>query len=354
MNISARYLRESAKIAHLIGANSDWVQGGGGNFSIKIDDKKMLIKASGLPLKEVDASRGIVLVDYLKVKKYYDSLSGKKITIKIENLSNQAILGFTSNFLPGQNLKASIEAGFHTFLKKYIVHSHSVYANIINCATNPEKILREIFHKANIEHVISSYVAPGLSLTREIKKSVDEHLEKGRGWPEVIFLRNHGIIINADKLDRCLELYISVDKLVKKYFNIKSAYPKVSIKKKGENFQSNTVFLKKYFDSNILNKNLFQPILFPDQVVYLNRRIFDKKNILQIGDKLSIDKKTKEVFYHTNEKESLTIEEIMVAYCYIKDSIKRLGLKLNKISNADIDFINQMESEKYRQQLLKK
>jgi rhamnose utilization protein RhaD (predicted bifunctional aldolase and dehydrogenase) len=354
MNISFKYLNESAKIARLIGATPDWVQGGGGNFSIKIDDEKMLIKASGLPLKEVDTSHGIVVVDYLKVKKYYDSLSGEKITIKIENLSNQAILGFTSNFLPRQNLKASIEAGFHTFLKKYTLHSHSVYANIINCSTNPEKILKEIFNKTNIEYVISSYAAPGLSLTREIKNSIDKYLEKGRGWPEVIFLRNHGIIINADKLDRCLELYILVDELVKKYFNIKPVYPKVSIKKKGENFQSNTVFLKKYFDNNILNKNLFQPILFPDQVVYLNRKIFDKKNILQIGDKLSVDKKTKEVFYHTNKKESLTIEETVVAYCYIKDSIKRLGLKLNKISNDDINFINQMESEKYRQMLLKK
>lgn len=354
MNISSIYLKQCAKIACFIGDAPDWVQGGGGNFSIKIDGKMMLIKASGLSLKEVQESHGIVLVDYLSVKKYYNSLFGKKITVQMENLSNEVILGLTSNFLANQNLKASIETGFHAFLKKYIVHSHSVYANIVNCSSNPEKLLKKIFINTNFEYVVVAYQAPGLCLANQIRKSVDAHIKEGKNWPEVIFLQNHGIIINTDKFDRCLNLYLQVDKLLKKYFNFKSAYPKILIKKSGNAFQSRTTFLMNYFDKYLLDKNLFQPILFPDQVVYLNSKIVSSKYGLWLGDKLYIDKKTNKITYFTNRKESAAIEETMLSYCYIKEESKRLKLKLKKITKADVNFINKMESEKYRQKLLKK
>lgn len=354
MKINNAYLEQSVKIARLIGSGSDWVQGGGGNFSIKLDEQNMLIKASGLSLKEVDKKHGIVLVNYLKVKEYYKTFAGIKINVQIENLSNQAIFDFTRNFLPEQSLKASIETGFHAFLKKYTVHSHSVYANIINCSVDTEQLLHKIFSKTQIECVVVNYRAPGLSLAREIQKSIDSHVKKGNGWPEVLFLQNHGIVINTDNFDRCLDLYLQVDKLIKKYFKIKSIFPKVSIKKQGDCFESNTIFLKKYLNSILLNKNLFQPVIFPDQVVYLNSDVYVKDKFIQFGKKFFIDKKTKKLVYSTNEKESLTIEETIVAYCYIKENIKRFKMKLNRISSAKINFINKMESEKFRQKLLNK
>ncbi len=269
-------------------------------------------------------------------------------------MSNQAILDFTSNFLPEQSLKASIETGFHAFLKKYTVHSHSVYANLINCSVDSEKLLHKIFNKTKVEYIIVNYRAPGLSLAREIQKSIDVHVTRGNSWPEIIFLQNHGIIINSDNFDRCLDLYLQVDKLIKKYFKIKSSYPKVSIQKQGDCFESNTIFLKKYLNSILLNKNLFQPVIFPDQVVYLNSDVLIKDNFIQFGKKFFIDKKIKKLVYNTSEKESLTIEETIVAYCYIKENIKRLNLQLKKISSVDINFINKMESEKFRQKLLNK
>lgn len=353
MNINPLYLKQSAKIARIIGASSDWVQGGGGNFSIKIDQNQMLIKASGLALKDVDAAHGLVLVDYTKVGEYYNSLSKKKVTVQVENLSNQAILEFTNNFLPGQNLKASIETGFHSFLKKYAVHSHSVYANIINCSINPEKLLGKIFARIDFEYLVVQYCSPGLSLAREIKSTIDLHIKNGGVWPEVIFLQNHGILINTDNFDRSLKLYIQVDRLIKKYFKINLKYPKVSVKKNNNCFESNTKYLKKYFKNVQLTKNLFQPVLFPDQVVYLNSDIVDKNSTLYLGNKFFIDKKTCKLVYNTNLKESLTIEETIVAYCYIKEKINKYNLKLKTVSDDDVDFINNMESEKYRQKLLK-
>jgi len=353
MTIDPFYLKQCSKMAHFIGGSPDWVQGGGGNFSIKIDHHRMLIKASGLCLKEVNVSRGVVLVDYLKVKKYFNSFFDKKITVQIENFSNKAIFNFTSNFLSNKKLKASIEVGFHVFLKKYVIHSHSVYANLLNCSANSEKLLKKIFNGINVEYVVVNYGAPGLSLAKEMLISINKHIKNGNNWPEVIFLKNHGIVINTEDFDRCFSIYLKVDELIKRYFKIRSIYPSVSIKKYSNEFLSNTIFLKKYLFGTILNNKLFEPILFPDQVVYLNKKIVDDKVFLNLGDKLSINKNTKKIFYHTNQKESLAIEETMAAYFYIKKNIKRLKLKLKKISNIDIDFINKMESEKYRKLRLK-
>ena len=47
------------EISRAVGADPDWVQGGGGNTSVKSPDgKRMFIKASGTALSEMDELRG--------------------------------------------------------------------------------------------------------------------------------------------------------------------------------------------------------------------------------------------------------------------------------------------------------
>ena len=67
-------------------------------------------------------------------------------------------------------------------------------------------------------------------------------------------------------------------------------------------------------------------VMFPDQIVYL----------------LSEDLR--------NTKAGL---ETLYAYNYILENIKNLGLTPNFISKKDIVYITNMESEKYRQSLIK-
>ena len=131
-------------------------------------------------------------------------------------------------------------------------------------------------------------------------------------------------------------------------------YPRLKIIRRGNNFfESKTLFLKRYLNTEPVTKNLFQPVLFPDQVVYLNSKIIDRNGRIQWGNKFFINKNDKSLVYLVSPKEALTIEEIMVAHCYIKENIKRMRLKINGISTADINFITKMDSEKYRQELLK-
>ena len=47
------------KISNTVGKDQTYVQGGGGNTSVKTDDDKyMYIKASGMALKDMNANKG--------------------------------------------------------------------------------------------------------------------------------------------------------------------------------------------------------------------------------------------------------------------------------------------------------
>ena len=71
--------------------------------------------------------------------------------------------------------------------------------------------------------------------------------------------------------------------------------------------------------------SIFQKVLYPDQIVYLYN------NISFSGDeqsKINIDLKKGEIIYRTNERESRTIEETLVAYFYVMQMVNNSDLKL--------------------------
>ena len=64
-------LKDLEKISQAVGNSPDLVQGGGGNTSVKLDDTKMAVKASGFKLKEITPNEGYVVVDYQKIRQYH-------------------------------------------------------------------------------------------------------------------------------------------------------------------------------------------------------------------------------------------------------------------------------------------
>jgi len=58
-----------ARAAREAGARPDLTQGGGGNVSIKLNSERMLIKASGVRLRDVSVSGGYTLVNYGNIRR---------------------------------------------------------------------------------------------------------------------------------------------------------------------------------------------------------------------------------------------------------------------------------------------
>ncbi|MCR4431532.1 MAG: class II aldolase/adducin family protein [Tepidanaerobacteraceae bacterium] len=338
-------------ISRAVGNFPDMVQGGGGNTSVKINDELMAVKASGYKLNQVTRSEGFVVVNYKDIKDYFDRAdldSGidyekdstaflKKSVVKVEGL---------------KELRPSVEAGFHSILQKYVIHSHAVYVNILCCSKKGEEIIREIFSGKPYCFLWIPYINPGFYLTLKIREALERHMKSGRKFPKAIFMENHGLIVNSDSREEVIRLHEEVNESIKKSLHITEPYPEMSIEKIDDNtFMSRTAYLKDFFKNNSISSDFFDKnALYPDQLVYLNDNISLDNN----ENKLNINTKTGEITYRTSFQEALAMEETLLAYIYILKKIEEKRLSIKRMTLEEIGFIKNWESEKYRKALIKR
>jgi ribulose-5-phosphate 4-epimerase/fuculose-1-phosphate aldolase len=341
-------LKKLVKISQAVGNSPDLIQGGGGNTSVKLDGKLMAVKASGYRLNQITENEGFVVVNYDDIKNYYDNVdldSGvdyekdstefvKKSIVKIDGL---------------KELRPSVEAGFHSILKNYVIHTHAVYANILCCADGGEKIAGEVFSGSGITFIWVPYINPGFSLTLKIKEEIKKCVEKHGKFPEVILMDNHGLIVNSDDCDECIRLHEKVNSMIKERLKIDESYPEILLEESGENvFISKTKFVSDFIKENSVDIEYFERIpLYPDQLVYLNGNLSGESG----ESKVLINKETGEVVYRTSRQEAMTIEETLLAYLYVVDNIQKKGLPIKTMTPEEVGFITNWESEKYRKSL---
>lgn len=199
-----------AKAARAAGCRPDLTQGGGGNVSVKLGAERMLIKASGAQLKDVTPSAGYALVNYGNIRRRIASGPGDEASF--------------SDFICAQALplkgvppaKPSIETGFHALLNTVVVHTHSVYANILNMSAEGHEIGRRLFPTAEF----IPYKSPGPQLCSAIN-------ERARAsGPQVFFLANHGLAAAHAGVEGALELNERVNDTIRRGLSL-PAYPRV-------------------------------------------------------------------------------------------------------------------------------
>ena len=337
-----KYIKELLIISHDIGRKSDYVQGGGGNTSVKIDDTKMLIKASGSLLKDMKTKNGYVCLDYKKIINEIEKISKK--TEEEENRINKLIMDFRIPMETQKLLKPSIEVGFHALLGKYVMHSHSVYSNIINCSKNSEELLEKILEKE--EYIFINYISPGLGLTISMNNKLKLHLEEYNCQPIFVFLENHGLVVTANTMEECMKEHTSINSKLKKYFKIEEEYSEI---------ECNDSFISKnkYILKNIKNKFFnFENVLFPDQVLYFKDNISFTK---EANKKVNFNLELNEIKYNVDTlKEARAIEETILSYLYILEMIEKNKLVPNYLEKKEQSYIENMESEKYRKKFIEK
>lgn len=207
------------RISQLIGNAPHLVQGAGGNTSVKMGDT-MLVKASGVLLKDVKQDYGYVSCNFRPIAEYV-------MKAKTESELDQWIQKH------GTGGTASIETSLHAVLPaKYIAHVHSVYTNVFACMEGGERYLPYHF---------VSYHNPGLHLGRALASDT-----KAQASP-VILLQNHGLIVQHNDPDEVMRLMHQVNE---------SAID--VLKTKG-------VFAPFAFRQNVID---FERHFFPDSAVY--------------------------------------------------------------------------------------
>lgn len=338
-------LKEFATFSNRIGERIDYVQGGGGNTSLKIDDETMLIKASGYYLSQVKDNDGFAILNYPVIANFFWS-AGPQDLEAIEETGVLAVKKAKITWPGFADLRPSVESGFHSILGRYVAHTHSVYANILLCCDLAEELIREIF--AEEAYIYVPYVNPGSRLTFEIASLIRDfqtvHDDK---TPDIVFMQNHGMIVHAETADQCFELHERVNRRICRHFGIDSAdFPMPKLREVADReFCSATPYLIDTLKKGkFTTEFLLEKPLYPDQIVYL-RDILGQTAI--IGDDGVIT-------YHLPYKQAILLEQALTAILFIMNQIEAQGLTVQFMHESQQNFIKNWESEKYRKELASK
>ena len=277
------------------------------------------------------------------IRRYYDAVN-KNESRDYEKESLEVNLS-SIVLLPGMEEKRpSVEVGFHSFLKKNVIHSHSVYANVLSCSEEGGEAAQKIFAGSGIRHLFLPYIDPGFALTLSIKEAAEDYERSSGEMPNVLFLNNHGVIVHSPDADEAIAIHEKVNDTIRSYFSL-AAFPSPAVKAATDGFAGDTAFLREFIAKNKAGEAYWNALkVYPDQLVYTAGKL---------GSAIKIDPDTGEINYRTSEKEAKTIEEILTGVAYVVSSIRGAGLTLRQMDEEGARFINNWESEKYRSKLVK-
>jgi ribulose-5-phosphate 4-epimerase/fuculose-1-phosphate aldolase len=349
--INEKALAEYARVSCEVGAKADYVQGGGGNTSVKLADGLMAIKASGFCLSDITPNSAYAVLDGAAVRDFY-------LTSEPEQFENVETAGSTKakesvKVIEGlAQLRPSVEAGFHSILKTYVVHTHSVYANLAACAVNCKDICTAAFEGADYSWGMVPYVDPGANLTFAIRNEMKRVEAETGKVPGIIIMQNHGIIAHDDDPDTVLALHADANERLAKAFGITGcSFPKVSIKEVESGlYEADTPYLTESLAGGQYTEQfLLEKPLYPDQMVFL-------VGSFAFGDTpaenaCAADPATGRVLFSMPAAKAQIIAETLTCVVYIVETLKSTAHPLSTMGEAAKAFIANWESEKYRKSL---
>ena len=357
-SVNQEVLKELEYISQSVGIPVEYTQGGGGNTSAKLDDKLMAVKASGFKLKQIHPDSGYVVLNYPEVKSYFSA-----IDLKVEKDYEKESMAFIRSQIVetphAVGLRPSVEAGFHSILKKYVIHTHSVYANMLCCTTGGKDRVEAIFKDKPYKCAWIPYINPGFSLTLAMQEVIDACVDTTGRFPLVFFMENHGLVVTDDDSKACVARHQEVNETIKAALGLTEPFPQLVLEEAADGAAvSRTPFLKSFFEQQGLSPSFLEDTkLYPDQLVYLNDGV--AVNGITNGApgasvKLNIATPEGSLLYTVSPSEALTLEESLLAYVYLVDAMKRVGLPIQTMTAAAVSFIRNWESEAYRKSLSQK
>lgn len=165
------YFSDYTELLNLVGNILD-APGKGGNVSVK-DGDRIILKSSGEDMKNPNSDCSVINIETDELIHGGSFKSGKFIQTK-------------------KSRKPTMEYALHKLIKsKYVVHYHPVYVLPYLCSDYLQ-----------FDGTVIEYNNPGKDLSNALNEVQDIQ--------NIIYLRNHGVIIHADSLEEIKSLYNSV------------------------------------------------------------------------------------------------------------------------------------------------
>lgn len=287
-----------ARAARAAGCRPDLTQGGGGNVSVKIGAERMLVKASGSQLKDLTPRSGWALVNYGNIKRRIAAGPGG------DNEFSEYICAQALPVLGVRAAAPSIETGFHALLNTVVIHTHSVYANILNMSAEGPALGRRLFPDAEF----IPYRAPGPQLCTAIN---DRARASG---PQVFFLANHGLLAAHAGVEGALELNERVNGTIQRGLKL-PPYPAVL---PSEGLSAHNAARLAHYGKAFMLEN----VLSPDQALYVGAPELDGKA-------------------------SPAVNEVLAALFYILDCMAGLKMTPRFLTKSEVAYFDTMKSGRY-------
>ena len=259
-------LENFSRVSQSVGARADYVQGGGGNTSVKLEGGLMAIKASGFCLKDIRPDKAYAVLDYQALRTFYYGAEPKDFDDVEKAGSAQAKEAVRA--VDGlEQLRPSVEAGFHSILDTYVAHSHSVYANLAACSVECREIVAAALADAPYGWGMVAYTDPGARLTFSIRDELRRVTEETGRRPAAIFMQNHGLIVHADDPDECLRIHTDVNGRIAAAFGLSGdSFPPVAVREIGDGLvEADSPYLSQALTSGAFDEKFFlETPLYPD------------------------------------------------------------------------------------------
>lgn len=361
-------LDDYLKISQISGSRSDYVQGGGGNTSCKFDDRLMAIKASGYKLSQIERDNAYAVLDHAAIAAFYRD-SDPSVLDDVE-AAGSAVSKSAVIEIPGLPvLRPSVEAGFHSLLDTFVLHTHPVYANLAACSLEGRDIAAKTLETFDQSFAFIEYIDPGAKLTFAIRDEIEKVFFRTGKKPSVIFMQNHGFIATHSDAQKCMEIHDEVNRLIAGAFGVSSSdFPAINLKEIRSGADSSSSFFLS--DTRIVKEtaasgrygleDFYENPLYPDQMVFLSGNIgicdasLPADTDKWAANKCTIYRGSGDVVYSCSKEEARTMEETIAAVAFITSVITRSGNTVVTMNESGREFIAGWESEKYRKSIIDK
>lgn len=195
-------IQELIKISRHYGDDPAYVIAGGGNTSFK-DEKRIWIKASGIPLAGIEEGGFVCLsresLGEIETNTYSEDPVQREEEVKSD--MQKAIIS-------PENLRPSVETSLHNLIDySYVIHTHPTLVNGLMCAMD---VKEEVESRFGADALYIEYTDPGFILFKKVQKHIVSYREQHGKAPAIIFLQNHGVFVGANEVEEIKSLYESI------------------------------------------------------------------------------------------------------------------------------------------------
>ena len=207
MNIDHSSLAELIDASKIVGKDIPWsTQGAGSNFSYKSNDF-LVIKGSGKRLDEIQSLDELAILDLKTFLSDLNNLLESSNSPKDkEGMYSKLVASCSKN-----GVRASMEVGFHAILnEKFVLHFHSLLSVVVSewvkiDAKNKASMTSELEALGLRDAVFLDYISPGFLIAEALE---------ARSKSQVIFLKNHGVILGGDRAEALLSAWQKFEDIV--------------------------------------------------------------------------------------------------------------------------------------------